>query len=565
MAARPLEIARLAPGAPGWTDGVTVYLDPTSGRDEQLRTLAVQASLLAAGSLEPGIVGRLGARRGAARRYLAVEAHRALAANDGFLPGWARELVDPAIARSTDSASASLAIALGRDQVPDPPPVFGVVRPRHVLGDSGRPDSAEAASAAAALAPGSRRTIDEEQEEDDDDDTRYLGDLLSSPVGGGGPVGRLLERLLSSTRRRAGNGPLGADAATHLARAWLPSGTRVVSTDRTTPSIEDAPGEASRLTYPEWDVHRKRYRVDWCTVVESDPRPEHRARMAMPDGADFRRSLARLGTGLERCRRRPQGDDVDIDAAVEAYIGARAGAPVDEAVYVESLRRRRDLSVQILLDASGSTNEPGPGGRPVHDHQRWVAAALAVALNDLGDRIALHAFNSQGRSAVRVIRIKAFGDRLDGDVVRRLGGLVPGAYTRLGAAIRHGTSMVDRQGGTSRRLLVVISDGFAYDHGYEGRYGEADARRALSEARRQGVGCLCLSVGAGLDAVALRRVFGSAAHASVATADELVATIGPLFRATLLAAESRRRVFQHQARTRERLARDRLDTKGGGA
>ena len=26
------------------------------------------------------------------------------------------------------------------------------------------------------------------------------------------------------------------------------------------------------IKYPEWDVHHKRYRHDWCTVVESRPR-----------------------------------------------------------------------------------------------------------------------------------------------------------------------------------------------------------------------------------------------------------------------------------------------------
>ena len=38
------------------------------------------------------------------------------------------------------------------------------------------------------------------------------------------------------------------------------------------------------------------------------------------------------------------------------------------------------------------------------------------------------------------------------------------------------TTVLEQRSGTPRRLLVVLSDGFAYDHGYEGRYGEADAR-----------------------------------------------------------------------------------------
>ena len=84
--------------------------------------------------------------------------------------------------------------------------------------------------------------------------------------------------------------------------------------------------------------------------------------------------------------------------------------------------------------------------------------------------------------------------------------------------------MLQRDSGVGRRLLVTISDGFAYDHGYEGRYGEADARRALAESRRQGVGCLCLSIGATTETDALQRVFGTAAHARLPRTQDLAGT-----------------------------------------
>jgi nitric oxide reductase NorD protein len=536
-----------------------VYLDPRAAPADQVRTLAVQASLVAAGSLDPAILGRLRARRGAARRYLAVEGHRALATNESVLPPAVRPIIDRVTAASVDSAAASLAVALVRRPLAAPPACFGALRVRRTVAAVERAAGrASAPAAAGGRAPSALPEIDDEQGDPAEDDARSLGQLLSSPVGGGGPVGRLLKRLVASTRQRSGGGPSGADAATHVGRARSRGTGTVVSSRGAAPAVEES--SARRRTgwaYPEWDVHGNRYRPDWCTVVESDPPPEDERWMPLPDGAAFRRPLARLGTGLVACRRRPQGDDIDIDAAVEATVDARVGSPVAEACYIESLRRRRDLAVLILLDVSGSAAEPGPGGRPVHEHQRYVAAALTTALHDLGDRVALHAFNSQGRSSVRVLRIKGFDDRLDAGVVGRLGGLVPAAYTRLGAAIRHGTAMVDEHGGTSRRLLVVLSDGFAYDHGYEGLYGEADARRALAEARRRGVGCLCLSVGAGTEADALHRVFGTAAHAAVATADQLPALIGPLFRASLLSAEMSRRVLQRQRRTRERLELER--------
>jgi nitric oxide reductase activation protein len=257
--------------------------------------------------------------------------------------------------------------------------------------------------------------------------------------------------------------------------------------------------------------------------------------------------------GLAPCRRQRQGDDLDIDAIVEARAIQRAGAHASDDLYIANLRHRRDLSVLVLLDISGSAGEPGVSGRTVHEHQREAAAALTTTLHRLGDRVALHAFSSRGRAAVRVTRVKGFDEPVDGRTARRLGGLRPGAYTRLGAAIRHGSAVLEAQGGTPRRLLVVLSDGLAYDHGYEGPYGEADARRALLEARRAGIGCLCLSVGADSEPRELQRVFGSSAHAALPTAEQLPESIGPLFATALRSAESQRRGFQRTERTRARL------------
>src|SRR5262249_60154345 len=106
----------------------------------------------------------------------------------------------------------------------------------------------------------------------------------------------------------------------------------------------------------------------------------------------LRRSLARLGTGLDSCHRQVQGDDIDIDAAIEARVDAMAGSMPDEAVYVASLRRRRDLAVMLLLDISGSVAEPRAAPGTGHEQQRSAAAALMAALHDLGDRVALYAF-----------------------------------------------------------------------------------------------------------------------------------------------------------------------------
>jgi nitric oxide reductase activation protein len=140
-----------------------------------------------------------------------------------------------------------------------------------------------------------------------------------------------------------------------------------------------------------------------------------------------------------------------------------------------------------------------------------------------------------------MLAIKRFNEPFGGDVLTRLGCCEPGAFTRLGAAVRHATAVVERQAGTTRRLLLVLSDGFAYDDGYEGAPAEADASRAMEEARGRGIGCVCLNLGQPDDAAALRRVFGSASYAGSSSFEEVVPNLALLLRSALRAAQARPR------------------------
>jgi hypothetical protein len=546
IAGRSVAIGSQRPGDPPWTDGQTVFVDTTLPVRAVLDAIAVQASMIAAGSLDHDIVLRLARHSRAAKRYLAVEGHRALVANADVLPRVLTSVGDPGIAQRSNSPADSLSLASGSAAIGDPPPEFGVIRANKVLA-AGNRAAAQIDQEKPGHVPRSRRRQELSEFDDGEVDDSDDPDLFTSPVGGGGFIGTWLKKMLSSTRksRSSGGGPPGADNPTHRTDS-AKRGAHAVSSLAAAPSehvIDHSADLRSRgVKYPEWDVNRKSYRPDWCTVSEIDSATKGSASAAIDAAIGLRRPLARLGMGLHRRHRQAQGDDIDIDAAVEAHVDLMAGSVPDEAVYLDSLRRRRDLSVLLLLDISGSTAEAGTVGRTVHEQQRTAVANLMVALHDLGDRVALYAYYSQGRAAVSIVPVKRFDDRLDSHVIRRLNSLEPGAYSRLGAAIRHGSALVEARGGTSRRLLVVLSDGLAYDHSYERAYGAADARRALTEARRRGTGCACLTVGAGTDVESLRRVFGSTAHASIARPDELASVIGPLFRSAIRSAEVRMRV-----------------------
>jgi len=550
LAGRAVAVADLRPGEPAWTDGQTIFVDAAAGR-ATLEAVAVHASMIAADSLDPEVMRSLVRHPRTAKRYLAVEGHRALLSNADLLPSALASIGDREIADRSDSPAASLAIATGRGVLDDPPAVFGVIRAGKVVAAASRAaqqQDSDQDSANPGHVPRKHAAQDLEELDDGVVDDSDDPDLFTSPVGGGGFIGKWLKKMLSSARKTgSGGGPPGADNPTHRTNSGI-RGAHAVSSLASTSSedVNDDEAKASDgVRYPEWDVARKSYRPAWCTVKEVEPKIKattFRATWPLDDPIGVRRPLSRLGMGLHRRHRQPQGDDIDVDAAVEARVEVRAGSVPDEAVYLDSLRRRRDLSVLLLLDVSGSSAEPGTSARTVHEQQRAAVANLTVALHDLGDRVALYAYYSQGRRAVSMVPVKRFDDHLNAQVIRRLNSLEPGAYSRLGAAIRHGSAVLEARGGTSRRLLVVLSDGLAYDHGYERAYGAADARRALTEARRRGTGCVCLTIGAGTDVHSLRRVFGNTAHATIARPDQLAGVIGPLFRSALRSAEVRRKI-----------------------
>jgi nitric oxide reductase NorD protein len=95
---------------------------------------------------------------------------------------------------------------------------------------------------------------------------------------------------------------------------------------------------------------------------------------------------------------------------------------------------------------------------------------------------------------VRVETVKAFGEPMSEEVDRRIAGLKPGYYTRIGAAIRHASAELAGQP-NRRRLLLILTDGKPndIDH-YEGRFALEDSRKAVAEARRMGTSVFAVTV-----------------------------------------------------------------------
>lgn len=248
------------------------------------------------------------------------------------------------------------------------------------------------------------------------------------------------------------------------------------------------------LTYPEWDYIRQRYRPDYCILREHTV-PAGDAAFITRTLQKYRGPLASIRRSFEAIlgedrilRRQSDGDDIDLDALVEAQADVVRGLEMDDRVYQCRYRVDRNIAVMLMVDMSGSTRGW------VNDAEREALVLLCQALETLGDRYAIYGFSGRTHSRCAIYHIKHFDESYGRAVAERISGIRPQTYTRMGVAIRH-LSCLLRNVPARTKLLVTLSDGKPEDYGsYRGRYGIEDTRRALLEARRDGIHAFCVTI-----------------------------------------------------------------------
>lgn len=253
--------------------------------------------------------------------------------------------------------------------------------------------------------------------------------------------------------------------------------------------------EEGAFLYNEWDIARQAHKKNWCVLREIDVPPADTAfyHATLARYAGFVRSLRRtfeILRGEDRLlRRQTDGEDIDIDAVVEAWGDVHVGLEMTDRLFTRLHRDERNIAVLFMVDMSGSTRGW------INEAEREALILLAEALNTLGDRYAIYGFSGWTRKRCEVFRVKDFDQPWDDDVIGRVCGIEPKDYTRMGAPIRH---MVDKLKRIEARtkLLVTLSDGKPddYDLEYRGQYGIEDTRHALFEARREGIHAYCITI-----------------------------------------------------------------------
>ena len=279
----------------------------------------------------------------------------------------------------------------------------------------------------------------------------------------------------------------------------------------------DADG-SDAIRYPEWDHRIQAYREPGATVhllpAAAGPQQwvdntlaEHRSMLDV-----IRRRFELLRAQRTPQRRQLDGDDLDLEACIDARADLHAGHPMAQALYRSQKRARRDMAILLLIDVSGSTDGWVSSGRRVIDVEREALLLVCIALGAMGDPYAVQAFSGHGPQMVSVRTLKRFDEPYGNQVATRIAALQPEQYTRAGTAIRHASATLMREP-ASQRLLLLLSDGKPNDVDvYEGRYGVEDMRRAVIEAKLQGIAPFCLTVDRHA-AVYLPGVFGANQYA----------------------------------------------------
>ena len=295
--------------------------------------------------------------------------------------------------------------------------------------------------------------------------------------------------------------------------------------------------EPQTFVYDEWDFRADDYKPRWCIVRQKT--------MQEGDPSYYGNTLGNYGTLVTQIRRQfemmvpemfrkvrrlEDGEEIDIDEIIEAFVDMRTGASPSDKFYWRRNKVQRDVAVAFLLDTSASTAEAIDDTRkntddwdapddPVEymvwlrtrrgeamrrsykriiDVEKEAIVLLINALEAIGDLYGIYGFSGYGRENVEFYTIKDLDENFSDRVKKRIDRIAPLHATRMGPAIRHTTYKLDKQDARTK-LMFLISDGRPQDRGYsregvEKEYAVHDTKMALDEAKNKGINAFALTV-----------------------------------------------------------------------
>mgnify|MGYP000532931383 FL=1 len=288
--------------------------------------------------------------------------------------------------------------------------------------------------------------------------------------------------------------------------------------------------------YQEWDYQIQLHRPDWATVYERrQPKgdPED-IKMILDEYRPVAHRIKQIidlltPEGVQRMRGLEDGDEIDLNAAVDAMISIRMGEQPNPRITMRNVLKSRDLSVVVLMDLSESTNEVMAGSdKTVLQLTREAATLVSTAIEGIGDPFALHGFASDGRHDVQYYRFKDFNQHFDDEARSRLAGMKGGLSTRMGAALRHAGHHLSKQH-EKRKLILLVTDGEPADiDERDPQHLRHDSKKAIEELYSKGVITYCLTLDPNADSY-VKRIFGENNYTIIDNVDRLPEKLPTLF------------------------------------
>jgi nitric oxide reductase NorD protein len=286
------------------------------------------------------------------------------------------------------------------------------------------------------------------------------------------------------------------------------------------------------IAIDEWDYKKQILQKDHCRLIPMKSRDAESTELPQrlqAQARNIRRQFEILRPQRHWVNRQTDGTELDLESYINFLTDRKHGhVNSDTPVYRDCRNETRDLSCMLLADLSLSTDAHISNTSRVVDVIRDAVYLFSEALSVTGDRFALHGFSSRNRSHVRFYNIKDFDEAYNNDVRGYIDAIRPGYYTRMGAAIRYASDLLEKEA-SSQKLLLIITDGKPNDlDKYEGRYGIEDTRQAILEAEKKGLQPFCVTIDEKAEDY-LPYLFGKNAYILIKNAAELPAKLPLLY------------------------------------
>lgn len=254
----------------------------------------------------------------------------------------------------------------------------------------------------------------------------------------------------------------------------------------------------AKITLPEWNYKSNLLLQDQCILFEEQPEIKETFQMIPQQQRliqKIKNQFASLTPQRTWFRAQIDGEELDLEACCRFESERRINTFVPEPKLFRHLQSvHRDLSCLLLADLSLSTDAWVNSDKQVIDIIKESLLIFSECLNQTGDRFAISGFWSKRNTLIKYLKIKRFNEKYSDINRNRISAIVPGYYTRMGAAIRYASQQLALEK-SSQKLMLIITDGKPNDIDiYEGRYGIEDTRHAIIECRQKGLIPFCITI-----------------------------------------------------------------------